>query len=188
MLVVPVLGGGLFLLGFVGLRFWDLVGWNFVKELIMEWLIILMLVLIGGILVILEFLVFPGVNIAGVLGFICIAAAIYLGYSSYGAVAGHAILFGTIVFGAGITWYALRSSTWKRLSLDTKIDSTVEGVEDFVKAGDTGVCVGRLAPMGNVRIGEALVEAESESGYVDANREVEVVKVLKNKVIVRLKL
>lgn len=153
----------------------------------MEWLVVLMLVLIGAVLVILEFLVFPGVNVAGVLGFICIIAGVYFGYSYYGNTAGHFILLGTALFGIGITWYALRSKTWKKLSLDTKIEGSVEGVDDSVKVGDSGVAQGRLAPMGNVRIGEAVVEAESLSGYIDANQSVEVVKVMKNKIIVKLK-
>lgn len=153
----------------------------------MEWLIILMLILIGAILIIMEFLIFPGVNIAGILGFICIAAGLYFGYTFYGNRVGHLILLGTVAFGVGITWYALRTNTWKRLSLDTKIDSVVEGVDESIKAGDFGVCLGRLAPMGNVRIGDLVVEAESQSGYIDENREVEVIKVFKNKVVVKLK-
>ena len=39
--------------------------------LYMEWLVLFMLILIGFVLLILEFLVFPGVNVAGILGFAC---------------------------------------------------------------------------------------------------------------------
>ena len=153
----------------------------------MEWLLVLMLILIGAALVLMEFLVFPGVNISGVLGFICIAGGVYFGYSYYGAATGHLIFLGTALFGVGATWYVLRSNTWKNLSLETKIDSVVEGVDDSIRAGDCGKTVGRLAPMGNVQVGECLVEAESLSGYIDSGQEVEVVKVLKNKIIVKLK-
>ena len=75
----------------------------------------------------------------------------------------------------------------ERLSLDTRLEGTVEGDGDSVKAGDCGETLGRLAPMGNVKLGDMVVEAESRSGYIDAHRPVEVVKVLKNKVIVQLK-
>lgn len=153
----------------------------------MEWLIILMLILIGAVLVLMEFLVFPGVNVAGILGFICIIAGVYFGYAFYGASTGHLILLGTAVFGIAVTWYVLRSNTWKKLSLDTKLEATVEGVDSSVCVGDSGVTLGRLAPMGNVQIGEFIVEAESQSGYIDSRREVEVVKVFKNKIIVKLK-
>lgn len=153
----------------------------------MEWLIILMLILIGAVLVLMEFLVFPGVNVAGILGFICIIAGVYFGYAFYGASTGHLILLGTAVFGIGVTWYVLRSNTWKKLSLDTKLEATVEGVDSSVCVGDSGVTLGRLAPMGNVQIGELIIEAESQSGYIDPRCEVEVVKVFKNKIIVKLK-
>lgn len=153
----------------------------------MEWLIILMLILIGAVLVLMEFLVFPGVNVAGILGFICIIAGVYFGYAFYGASTGHLILLGTAVFGIAVTWYVLRSNTWKKLSLDTKLEATVEGVDSSVCVGDSGVTLGRLAPMGNVQIGEFIIEAESQSGYIDPRREVEVVKVFKNKIIVKLK-
>ena len=49
----------------------------------MEWLIVLMLILIGAILVVLEILVLPGINVAGILGFISIIAGVYFGYAYY---------------------------------------------------------------------------------------------------------
>lgn len=153
----------------------------------MEWLIIVMLILIGAVLVLMEFLVFPGVNVAGIIGFVCIIAGVYFGYSFYGAATGHVVLLATALFGFGITWYVLRTNTWKKLSLHTKLESTVEGVDSSVKEGDTGVTLGRLAPMGNVQLGEIIAEAESQSGYIDAHQQVEVVKVFKNKIIVKLK-
>jgi len=153
----------------------------------MEWLMIIMLILIGAVLVLMEFLVFPGVNVVGLLGFICMIAGVYFGYAFYGMATGHFILLGTAVFGFGITTCVLRTNTWKKLSLHTTLESTVEGVDRSVKTGDTGITLGRLAPMGNVRIGEVIVEAESQSGYIDPHQQIEVVKVFKNKIIVKLK-
>ncbi|MEG0795590.1 MAG: hypothetical protein RR397_03635 [Odoribacter sp.] len=153
----------------------------------MEWLIVLMLIVIGAVLVLLEFLVFPGVNVVGLLGFICIIAGIYFGYSYYGHIAGHFILLATAVFGGGVTWYVLRTNTWKKLSLHTRLEGTVEGVDVSVEEGDLGKTLGRLAPMGNVMVRDMVVEAESQSGYIDENREVVVIKVYKNKIVVKLK-
>ena len=153
----------------------------------MEWLILVMLVVIGIVLLLLEFLVFPGVNVVGVIGFLCVCFAVYLGYRFFGTPAGHFVLLGVAVASGALTWYALQAKTWRRLSLNSQIDSTVEGVDESVKAGDTGVAVGRLAPMGKVRVGEVVVEGQSVSGYVDPDQEVEVVKVFKDKIIVKLK-
>lgn len=153
----------------------------------MEWIIVLMLVVIGFVLLILEFLVLPGVNVAGIIGFACVCFGVYLGYKFFGTKAGHFILLATAVGGFVVTWYALRTQTWKRLSLNSSIDSTVEGVDESVKVGDCGICLGRLAPMGKVKVGDTIVEALSQSGYIDSHVEVEVVKVNKDKIIVKLK-
>ncbi len=153
----------------------------------MEWGALLLLLGIGFIMVVLEFLVFPGTSVVGLIGVVCIGFGIYLGYKFFGTVTGHVIVLGTVAAGAGLTWYSLRYRTWKRLSLNTQIDSKVEGVDPAVKAGDAGITVGRLAPMGKVKVGACVVEALSESGYVEANREVEIVKVYADKVIVKLK-
>lgn len=153
----------------------------------MEWFVLFMLIAIGFILLLLEFLVFPGVNVAGILGFVCVGVAIYLAYTTMGITVGHFTLLGTAICGFGVTYYALRSKTWRRMQLNSQIDSTVEGVDDTIKEGDVGITQGRLAPMGKVRVGDSVVEAESRSGYVEENREVEVLKVYKNKIIVKLK-
>lgn len=153
----------------------------------MEWLVLFMLILIGFVLLILEFLVFPGVNVAGVLGLACVGGAVYIAYSTMGTTVGHFTLLGVALSGFAVTYYALRAKTWKRMQLHTQIDSTVEGVDDSIHEGDVGVTQGRLAPMGKVRVGDCVVEAESRSGYVDENVEVVVLKVYKNKIVVKLK-
>ena len=153
----------------------------------MEWGALFLLLGIGFIMVVLEFLVFPGTSVVGLVGVVCMGCGIYLGYKFFGVPAGHFIVLGTAVVGSLLTWYSLRTRTWKRLSLDTQIDSKVEGVDPAVKAGDAGITVGRLAPMGKVKVGDSVVEALSESGYVDTNREVEIVKVYADKIIVKLK-
>ena len=145
----------------------------------MEWLVLIMLILIGFTLLILEFLVFPGVNVAGILGFACVGGAIYIAYSTMGTTVGHFTLLGTAVSGFGVTYYALR--------LNCQIDGTVEGFDESIREGDIGMTQGRLAPMGKVRVGDHVAEAESRSGFIDENREVIVLKVFKNKIIVKLK-
>ena len=125
----------------------------------MEWGVLILLLGIGFIMVVLEFLVFPGTNVVGFIGVACIGFGIYLGYRFFGTDTGHFIVLGTVVAGVLLTWYVLRIQTWEKLSLDTQIDSKVEGVDPAVKAGDTGINVGRLAPMGKVYVGVNVVEA-----------------------------
>ena len=151
----------------------------------MEWFVLFMLIAIGLVLLILEFLVFPGVNVAGILGFACVVGAVWLAYSTMGTTVGHFTLLA--LCGFGVPYYVLRSKTWRRMQLHTQIDSTVEGVDESIREGDIGMTQGRLAPMGKVRVGDSVVEAESRSGYIEENREVIVLKVYKNKIVVKLK-
>ncbi len=154
----------------------------------MEWVVLAVLIAVGFILLILEFLVIPGTNVVGIIGFLCVCFGIYLGYKFGGNTGGNVVVLVTAVGGCVLTWYALRAQTWKRLSLNSEIDSTVEGVDDSVQVGDVGRCIGRLAPMGKVQVGEVIVEAQSESGFIDTDSEVVVVKVYKDKIIVKLKI
>lgn len=154
----------------------------------MEWGALFLLLGIGFIMVVLEFLVFPGTSVVGLVGVACIGCGIYLGYKFFGVPVGHFIVLGTAVAGIFLTWYSLRARTWKRLSLNTRIDSKVEGVDPALKVGDVGIAVGRLAPMGKVKVGNCVVEALSESGYVDSGWGVEIVKIYADKVIVKLKI
>ncbi len=153
----------------------------------MEWFILIMLVAVGIVLLLLEFLVIPGVSVAGILGFLSICASVYFGYAFFGTPTGHFVLLGVAVICGILTWYALQAKTWKRFSLHSKIEGAVEGVDTAIKPGDTGVAVGRLAPMGQVQIGDITVEGQSVSGYVDPHQPVEVVKVFKDKIVVKLK-
>ena len=74
------------------------------------------------------------------------------------------------------TVLSLRSKTWQRFSLKQKIESSSMPLPDNeVKAGDRGVAVSRLAPMGKVEIGGRTYEAKSLGTYVDPQRDVEVV-------------
>ncbi|WP_251623224.1 hypothetical protein [Odoribacter lunatus] len=153
----------------------------------MEWGALILLAGLGFTMIILEFLVIPGTGLVGVLGLLCLGASVYVGYRFLGVPTGHFIVLGIVAGGGVLTWYVLRMKTWEKLSLNSQIDSKVDGISPEIQVGDTGVTVGRLAPMGKVRIGADVVEAMSESGYIDTNREIEVVKIHTDKIIVKLK-
>lgn len=79
----------------------------------MEWGALFLLLGIGFIMVVLEFLVFPGTSVVGLVGVACMGCGIYLGYKFFGVPAGHFIVLGTAVAGIFLTWYSLRARTWK---------------------------------------------------------------------------
>ena len=147
-----------------------------------------MLVLAGVLLFLLEFLVIPGVTIAGIGGLLCFSGAVYLAFENLGNTEGVIVLIVVVIAIMVALIYGLRAKTWKRISLDTQIKSKVSDVDGLgIKLGDTGVALTRLGPIGKVMIGEKRCEGQSIGPYIDANTQVEVVQIKTNHVIVKPK-
>lgn len=148
---------------------------------------ILILIFIGIILILIEILVLPGTNIAGIIGIAFILGAIFLSYKHLGTPIAHYVLMISFLLMSGAIFFVLRSNTWKKMSLNTSIDSKVETIEkDSIKIGDEGITVTRLAPIGKVQVNDRLVEAKSDRKFLDPDTPVKVVEVLRNQIIVEL--
>lgn len=150
--------------------------------------IICLLVVIGLFLILLEFLVVPGVTVAGIGGLVMIAGAVYVSYDNYGNEVGNYSLLAAFIIILVVIYFALRSRTWKRLMLRTSVDSKSNEIEpDKVKVGDEGITISRLAPMGKVMVNDEYYEAKSLNQFIDQNKEIIVTKVLNTNIIVKLK-
>jgi len=137
---------------------------------------IIVLILIGIFLFLVEFLLVPGVTVAGIAGFILLVGAVYFGYNSLGTPEGHYVLAGTVILSLIVIGYALRARTWKRLMLDSTISGKVSSYEEEkVKVGDEGVTVTRLNPMGKVLINGEFLEARSTGAYIEQKKKIKVV-------------
>lgn len=149
-------------------------------------LIIGALILVGIVLLLLEILVIPGITVAGIAGIIAIGSGIFMTYTQYGTTVGHFTLIGIFILMVILTIIALKSKTWNKVKLDTKIDSKMVNVqEDQVKIGEKGVTLSRLAPMGKVIINDETFEAQSNGEFIDQNTPIEVIKLSQNKIVVK---
>jgi len=147
---------------------------------------IIVLVIVGLLFFILEVLVIPGTSVAGVLGFVAIAVAVWQAWIQYGYETGLLVLAGSLVGSILCLWLSLRSNTWKRVSLKESIESKVNLVDErIVYPGAKGVSISRLAPTGKVRFGLVDFEVQSQDGFVDQGKEVEVVRIDRNKIIIK---
>lgn len=149
--------------------------------------VIILLLFLGVLLCLLEVLVIPGVTIAGIGGILLMGIGVYYSYVEFGTMGGHIVLFTMVVINAIIIVYSLKSKTWDKLMLKTNLKGAVDTDIPNIKVGDTAICLTRLAPMGKIRVGDYEVEASSISGLINEKTEVEVVKVDKHKIIVKLK-
>lgn len=152
----------------------------------MTWTIIAVLIAVGFLFLLLEILVLPGTNIAGVVGFVLLAIGIWQAYAVYGGMAGTITLLATLVLSALTLYYALKSRTWDKAALHKNIDSRVNVVDtEKIKAGDKGKTVSRLAPMGKAEFGEEYYEVNAMGQFIDPGTEIEVVKIENNQITVK---
>lgn len=148
-------------------------------------LIILFLIFLGIILLLLEFAVIPGVTIAGIGGAILLGASIYMAFDAYGLAAGFLTLAFVIFIVPFLFFRFFKGRTGKKMILQSEISGKVnEFGTDAVHVGDEGITIGRLAPMGKVRIKDQVYESKSQGGFVDQQVKVRVVEVLNTQIIV----
>lgn len=146
---------------------------------------IILLILLGLVLLLIEFAVIPGVTIAGIGGFLLLAASVYIAFTELGKTAGFITLLVVLILAPAMVYYFFKSRTGKKMILEKNIEGKVEWINNQkIVVGDTGKTIGRLAPTGKVRVNGEVVEAQSTGSFVDHNSEIRVVKILSNKLIV----
>jgi membrane-bound ClpP family serine protease len=149
-------------------------------------LIIVLLILTGIVLFVVEFLIIPGITVAGVGGVIFLGAGIYYGYVEYGTPTGHYILMASLTVALVSVVFMLRSNTWKKTMLETNNEAHIPDVADLnVAVGDKGISISRLMPMGKVKVNNNAIEARAQTGFIDQKTEIEIVSIEKTYIIVK---
>jgi len=150
--------------------------------------LIIFLIFLGVLLFIIEFVLIPGVTIAGIGGAVCLITGIVFAFISFGTATGLTVLGVTLVVMIVTTYFMLKAETWKMFMLKTTIDSKVDNIgsgEGKVKPGDRGVTVTRLVPGGKVLVNGEYYEAKSVDILIDPKQEIEVIRIEDNKLIVK---
>ncbi len=146
---------------------------------------IITLILVGLVLIFAEILLIPGVGVAGVLGILSMGGSCFYAFYEYDSTTGAIVTAVNVVLIVALTVWILRAKTWKKMSLETNIDSKAVSSEASVLAlGDRGKTLTRLAPMGSARFGDYVVEVKALEGMLDPNVDVEVVLIEDNRIYV----
>ncbi|MGC8865831.1 MAG: NfeD family protein [Bacteroidales bacterium] len=152
----------------------------------MSWSLIIVLILIGLIFLLLEMLVIPGITVAGVIGFACVVVAVWAAFATHGTMAGLITLGLTVFLSALALFYALKSKTWRKLSLETRNEAKVNVVDEkALKPGDSGIAISRMAPAGTVEINGEQYEAHTYGEFLNPGTRVIVDKIEFNKIYVK---
>ena len=151
----------------------------------MEILTVLLLILLGVILVIAEFMLIPGLSIAGIGAVIAFGISVYLAFKYWGTFAGIVTLIAILVFVPVMLYFLFKGKAVKPMMLNSDIEGKVINIDDQkIHIGDEGITTGRLAPLGKAKINGINVEARSLGSFVDQKTPVKVIKIEGNTVIV----
>lgn len=146
--------------------------------------LIITLLILGAVLMFLETLL-PGM-IAGIIGFICLMAAVVLGYRE-GYQTGTFILAGVIVGLMVGVWCWLKFFPESRMAKKFISRGAVGdlGVDKPELLHQTGEALTQLRPSGNAKINGQRVDVVAESGLIERGTKVKVVAVEGARIVVR---
>lgn len=151
----------------------------------MNLLIILFLIFLGIVLLLIEFTILPGITIAGVGGVLLFGYSIYLAFVSYGNLVGFLTLAFVLLFSPILIFRLFKGKSGKKMMLKTVLKGFANEInQEKVKVGDVGVTIGRLAPMGKIKVNDEVVEVKSTGNFVDPGEKVRIIQIDKSLITV----
>lgn len=146
--------------------------------------IILTLLILGAVLMFLETLL-PGL-VAGIIGFICLVAAVFLAY-------GESFLTGNIVLGVVVVGLAAGTWAWLKFFPESGIARRFVsqravgelGVDKPELLNGTGTALTQLRPSGVAQINGQRVDVVTEGGLIERGTSVKVVAIEGARIVVR---
>lgn len=151
----------------------------------MNFLVILFLIILGIILLLIEFTILPGITIAGIGGFLLFVYSVYLAFTSYGNLAGFLTLAFILILSPILVTMLFKGKAGKIMTLRTVINGVANEINtEKVKVGDIGVTIGRLAPMGKIKVNDEIVEVRSTGIFVNPGEKVRIIQIEKSLITV----
>ncbi len=152
-------------------------------------IVVISVIVLGILFLLIEIFLLPGISIAGIAGAIFLVGGIVYSYMFLGSTAGNISLAASAV-ALGLTFFGLlKSKSLDRISLNTNIDAKVDNSYLLkIAAGDTGVAISRLNPIGKILVNDIIAEGKSFDGeFIEENTEIVVTKVETYNVLVKRK-
>jgi membrane-bound ClpP family serine protease len=152
----------------------------------MEIVILLSLLIIGLILLMVEMLFIPGTTIVGIMGFLVSLAGIAYAFISFESSTAYWITGIAAILNLAAVWYGFSSGIWNKFSLKSSIEGgAFDGRTTGLEVGMTGKAISDIKPYGKVLLGDIIYEVKSEEGFIEVGKNVEVIKIDNNKILVK---
>lgn len=144
----------------------------------MEAFIISILIVAAIIFMLIELFLIPGTSFAGIIAFGCFIYATIYAFVNLGVVWGVVtLIISLLLCGGAIAWF-MKSKTLDKLALKENITSKInKGVDKGINVGDTGICITRLAQIGNAEINGKIIEVKTIEGLLDEKTPIVVTRI-----------
>jgi membrane-bound ClpP family serine protease len=151
----------------------------------MNFLIIIFLIILGIVLLLIEVTILPGITVAGVGSFLVLVYSVYLAFTTYGSLVGFLTLAFVLIVSPLLVYYFFKGKAGKSMVLNTVLTGVANEINsEKVKVGDVGVTIGRLAPMGKIKVNDEVVEVRSTGTFLNPGEKVRIIHIEKSMVTV----
>ena len=121
----------------------------------------------------------------GIFGFLVSGAGIFFAFLNFDYSVALGITGISLVINFGAVWYGFSAGVWKKFSLkSTQSGGAFDGRTDGLEVGMKGLAVSDIKPYGKASFNELWVEVKSESGFIEVNSPVTIIKIENNKISV----
>lgn len=144
------------------------------------------LLMLGLLLLIAEFYLFPGTTLIGIAGLLVLAVAIVITFSNFGFFAGGITLLITFLVGAVLFYQGYKTLSSSDMALTKELDGRVNELENVhFEAGTEGFAYTDLRPVGKAFINGSKYEVHSLANFIKKDTPIVVHKIEINKIIVK---
>lgn len=151
----------------------------------MEWGIVVSLLAVGLVLLVIEIFFVPGTTVVGLTGFGMMIVGIFFSFRYFGSATGWVTVGSTAAVSGILLYFAFRPGMWDKLALKSSSDGKVnEGEMNNFAAGQEGVAISALRPVGKADLGNRIAEVRTNGDYVESGTRIRVVRLLSNQIIV----
>lgn len=149
-------------------------------------LILSSLLIMGLILILIEVFLIPGTTVVGIFGFLVSLVGVYYAFSNFEAGVAIGITSIAAVANVAAIWYAFTSDVWRHFSLKKTLKGgAFDGRTLGLGVGMIGRTISDIKPFGKVLFGDQVYEVKSEEGFIEVGKEVNIVKIENNKILVK---
>lgn len=149
-------------------------------------LILSSLLIIGLVLLLIEVLFIPGTTVVGVFGLIVSLAGIAYTFLTFETGTAVWITAVAAILNLIAVWYGFSSGVWNKFSLKSSMKGgAFDGRTAGLSVGMSGKAISDIKPFGKVSFGDNIYEVKSEEGFIEVGKEVNIVKIENNKILVK---